>query len=218
MFKLLFGLSQLLPVVLYLSFFKRNKHEGLQAVFLYCLSSIIFEFLFVALRNKIDNFYLFALFTIVEYTLLSVFMYLSIKNKKLRLIPIIGSLIFYVIAIFNFQLKRSQNFDSLAASVESILIIIYSLIFLYGQITDSNVVFVYHKKKFWIVIASFLYFSATLFLFLYAATFTSQQNKTYWIINNTSDIVKNVLFCIAFSMKKSKQSDYALEENLYADI
>ena len=217
MFKIFFALSQILPVIFYLSFIKRNKHEGLQVVFFYCLASIIFEYLFVVLRDKIDSFYLFASFTIIEYSLFSIFLFLSFPSKRLRIIPIIGSLIFYTIAIVNFQLKRSQTFDSLAASVESILIIIYSIIFLYGQITDPTVIFVYHKKKFWIVIAFFIYFSSTLFLFLYAATFTLQQNRTYWIINNTFDIVKNILFCIAFSMKKIKPAKYPLE-SLYADI
>jgi hypothetical protein len=62
-----------------------------------------------------------------------------------------------------------------------------------------------------------MYFSSTLFLFLYAASFTQIEHKYYWYINNIFDIIKNILFCIAFYMKKSKNPEYPAE-NLYADL
>jgi len=120
-------------------------------------------------------------------------------------------------AIINFTTKKSESFDSLSASVEAILIIIYSIIFLYEQIKDPSVIYVYYTKKFWIVIAFFLYFSSTLFLFLYAATFTNQEHRSYWYINNIFDILKNILFCVAFIMKKNKMYKSPLE-SLYADM
>ncbi len=165
----------------------------------------------------ITNFYLYSSFTILEYTLLTIFLYRSIQGSRLRYIPIIGSIAFFAMVVANFLLYHSSNFDSLSASVEAILIIIYSILFLYGQIKDPSILFVYYTKKFWVVIAFFIYFSSTLFLFLYAATFTNQEHKSYWYINNIFDIIKNILFCIAFSMKKSKTPKRPLE-NLYIDI
>ena len=133
----------------------------------------------------------------------------------------IGSLIFYSMAFINLTIKKSEAFDSLSASAEAVLIIIYCILFLYKQINDPNVIYVYHSKKFWIVIASFLYFSSTLFLFIYAATFTNQQHTNYWYINNIFDIIKNVLFCIAFIMKKDQSYDYPVKtetESFYPDM
>ena len=216
LFNLVFILSEILPVILYACFTRRNKHEGLQVIFIYCLLSLSTEYLFIILRHRIDKFYLFASFTIIEYTLVSIFLYSSIKGK-LKYIPAAGSLIFYAMVIINFLTKKSEIFDSLSASVESILLIIYIIIYLYGQIKDPSVMFVYQTKKFWIVIAFFIYFSSTLFLFIYAATFTNQEHKSYWYINNIFDIIKNILFCIAFSMKKSKNTRHSIE-NMYADI
>ncbi len=160
--------------------------------------------------------YLFASFTICEYTFFTLFLYLSLKAKKFRLISIIGSLIFYTIAAINLTPRQSETFDSLSASVEAILIIVYSILFLYEQITDPSVFYVYQTKKFWIVIAFFLYFSSTLFLFIYAATLTNQEHKSYWYINDIFDIIKNILFCIAFVMKKGNKSPYPFE-TLYPD-
>jgi hypothetical protein len=113
--------------------------------------------------------------------------------------------------------NRTSSFDSLTASLEAVLIIIYSILFLYEQIKDPSILFVYYTKKFWVVVAFFMYFSSTLFLFLYAASFTQIEHKYYWYINNIFDIIKNILFCIAFYMKKSKNPEYPAE-NLYADL
>lgn len=217
LFYLIFLIFELLPVIFYVSFLRRNKHEGLQVIFAYCLGSLFTEILFPFLRQRINPLYLFASFTIFEYILLTVFLYTSIQGARLKYIPIIGSLIFFAIVIANLVQDRSSTFDSMSASVEAILIIIYSIVFLYGQIKDPSVLFVYYTKKFWVVIAFFLYFSSTLFLFIYAATFTHQEQKSYWFINNIFEILKNFLFCIAFSMKKNKALKHPME-NLYADI
>ena len=214
-----FYISEILPVVFYVSFLRRNKHEGLQVIFIYCLISFAMEILAPMIKNSfgVDIFYLYASFTIIEYSLLTLFLYRSIQGSRLKYIPIIGSFAFLAMVVANFLHAKSSNFDSLSASVEAILIIIYSILFLYGQIKDPSVLFVYYTKKFWIVIAIFIYFSSTLFLFLYASTFTNQEHKNYWYINSIFDIIKNIFFCVAFSMKKSKTPKYPIE-SYYTDI
>jgi hypothetical protein len=81
---------------------------------------------------------------------------------------------------------------------------------------DSNIEFVYNNKKFWIIIAFLLYFSGTLFLYVYMNTLPEQQRSNYWTINNFFEILKNILFCIAFIMKKNVQPSY-LTDNLDPD-
>jgi hypothetical protein len=217
LFPIIFAFTETLPVILYLCFIRRNKNEGLNLIFIYCLISLATEFLFLPLRHVISDFYVYAFFTVCEYSFLTVFLYLSLKSKKFRLIQLIGSLLFYTMAVINLTSKQSESFDSLSASVEALLIIIYSILFLYERIVDPSVAFVYQTKKFWIVIAFFLYFSSTLFLFIYAATLTKQEHKSYWYINDIFDIIKNILFCIAFVMKKGKEESYPFD-NLYPDI
>ena len=186
-------------------------------IFVYCIISIITETVIGYLSHKIDNFYLYASFTICEYTIITLFFILSFKEKKFKYVPVIGSVVFFIIAIVNFAYKKSETFDSLSATVEAILIIIYSILFLYDQIRDPSVAFIYNTKKFWVVIALFIYFSSTLFLFLYATTFTNQEYRSYWDINNFFDIIKNILFCIAFIMKNDNKKEYPFE-NPYEDV
>ncbi len=215
MFNLLSFIFELLPVVFYVSFLRRNKHEGLQVIFIYCLASLGTDILAPALKHafNISDFYLYACYTILEYSLLTIFLYRLIQDPRLKYVPIVGSLAFFTSVVANFLHRSTSNFDSLSASVEAILIIIYSILFLYGQIKDPSVLFGYNTKKFWVVIAFFIYFSSTLFLFLFAATFTRQEHRNYWYINSTFDIIKNILFCIAFAMKKSDKRKNPMEEN-----
>ena len=175
-------------------------------IFVYCILSLATEFLLHFEQNLV-----YFGFTLCEFTLFSLFFYLSLREKRFRYIPIIGALLFYAIAISNFTSKGENPFDSLPASVEAILIISYCILLLYEQIKDPNIVFVYNTKKFWIIIAFFLYFSSTLFLFIYAGSISEQQRSNYWVINNFFEVLKNILFCISFIMKKNSKKPFAID-------
>ena len=141
----------------------------------------------------------FSAFAVLQFLLISYFFYSSLQDKKLKLIPILGVLIFCIFAGFNISNKK---FDSMSESLASIIYIIYCILLLYEQIKDTSTVFVYYNKKFWVVIAFFLYFSATFFLYIYFSTLSEEQRHTYWVINNFFEILKNILFSVSFIMKK----------------
>jgi hypothetical protein len=44
-----------------------------------------------------------------------------------------------------------------------------------------------------------------LFLYLYFSTLSAEQRSNYWAINNFFEILKNILFSVAFIMKKHDQ-------------
>jgi hypothetical protein len=196
--------TELLPIIFYLIFLKRNKGEGLWVIFIYSVLSLLTEKIFEITEREI----VYSIFTMVEFTLFSFFFYSSLKTKSFKYIPMIGAVIFYAVAISNFTNKR---FDSLSSSLEAILIIPYCILLLYEQIRDPNVIFVYYNKKFWVIIAFFLYFSATLFLYIYYSSLSPEQRSTYWLINNFFEILKNILFCISFIMKKRSNNPYAVD-------
>lgn len=187
-------------------------------ILLYCICSFVADTAYILFRDQPDYiFYLYSYFTIVEYTLFSIFLLQSYKEKVFKYSLLIGSLVFYAIAILNIIHKNKESFDSISASMEGILIIVYGIFFLYEQVKDPTVFYVYYSKKFWIVIAILLYFSSTLFLFIYATTFARPEKSIYWVINNIFDLVKNLLFAISFIMKKGKKTSYPIE-NLYTDM
>ena len=151
---------------------------------------------------------IFACYNIVQFTLFSLFFYLSLKEKKFKYIPIAGAVVFYVIAIRNFT---NSNFDSFSSSLASIFFIPYCILLLYEKMRDSNIEFVYYDKKFWIIVAFFLYFSGTLFLYIYIYTLPERQRSNYWQINNFFEILKNILFCVSFIMRKPEKSAFSMD-------
>jgi hypothetical protein len=203
--------AEILPIVFYLVFLKRNRGEGLWVIFLYSVLSLMVEGLFWITHQQI----VFSYWTILQFTLFSFFFYASLKGHKVKYIPILGALIFYGVAIANFTNKR---YDSISASLASVLIVTYCILLLYEEVKDPSSGFVYYDKKFWVIIAFFLYFSGTTFLYIYFSTLSDQQRTSYWIINNFFEILKNILFSVSFIMKKSDKSGYAMDRLDTEDI
>jgi hypothetical protein len=150
----------------------------------------------------------FSYWTILQFTLFSFFFYASLKGRKVKYIPILGALIFYGVAIANFTNKR---YDSISASLASVLIVTYCILLLYEEVKDPSGGFVYYNKKFWVVIGFFLYFSGTTFLNIYFSTLSDQQRTSYWIINNFFEILKNILFSVSFIMKKRDKPSFMMD-------
>ena len=208
--------SEILPVIFYLCFFGRNKGTGLWVIFLYCLISYSAE-AFGSYLPKRNLFYVYAAFTICEYALLTYLMFGWLTERVYRVIILAGSVLFVVVAFYQDIYLREKKIDTLTVSVENILIIIYSILFLYKEITTPSSMYIYDTKRFWVVMAFFLYCSSTLFLFIYAENFTPQEHAAYWIINNFPEILKNILFCIAFTMRENQKPGITVD-NPYSDF
>ncbi|HEV2481226.1 MAG TPA: hypothetical protein VGS79_16250 [Puia sp.] len=141
----------------------------------------------------------FSSFIAVQFGLFTYYFYSTFKAKRFKYIAVIGAVVFCVVAISIFSKEHfNWNVESLAA----ILVIIYCILSLYEQIRDPETMFVYHNKKFWVIIALFIYFSSTFFLYLYSTALSDEERHTYWVINNSFEILKNILFSVSFIMKK----------------
>lgn len=128
------------------------------------------------------------------------------------------SAFFFAFAIYYFFTDKNNTFDSLPASIESILIVAYSIFYLFDQMNKPQVIFIYQEPNFWFVVAFIIYFSGTLFLFIQAKNLTMEVRDNFWKINLFSNIIKNILFAIAFSTKKSKNLQQTMENPFEADF
>ncbi len=170
---------------------------------MYAIISLITDLAFVSLSKK-EEFYLFSFFTIIEYTLFTVFFFLQIKSKLIRWFIIGSSVFFYVFAINNILNTQNYNFDSLPATIESILVILSCIFFFFEEMRNTEVSFISSSKVFWVTTSVLIYLAATLFLFISAAYFTDDERDSYWSINFISNILKNILLSIAFILPKHK--------------
>ena len=148
--------------------------------------------------------YLFHTFTIVEYSFFCYFIYLILPKRGIRKsIPFIwlGFILFALIdSIF---INKDVGFDSFAIGIESIIIILLCIYYLYTQLKGSNNLMIYSTFNFWVVITFLIYFCGTFFLYLMTASMHHDVyfQKQYFIINISFNVLKNILLCIAMTMK-----------------
>lgn len=187
--------------------FKRNKKDkALRVVLFYILYCIINEFTNFYLQSIHSSFVisLFSIFTVVEYSFFCYFLIFALPKdlfKKLVFFTWAGFLLFALIDYL--FLSHSQEFDSFTSGIESIIVISFCVYYLFSQIRLSNNLLIYSTFNFWVVITFLIYFSGTFFLYL--MTESMRENvafqKQYFIINISFNILKNILLCVAMTMK-----------------
>ena len=205
MLHLLIFLPDLLPIVFFLLLKNRNKEKELWVVFIYSIVSFMVDGYFFKFNppKHIESI-LFSAFTVAEYTLFAIFFYLCYRSPALKKWVIICSVVFSGSEILNLLQANKEKFDTLPASMEAILIIAFSLLFFYEQLKTPESTFIYSTKKFWVVLAIFIYLAATFILFISTLYMSEKERLQFWPINSIANIIKNVFLTIAFSLKPQK--------------
>lgn len=143
-------------------------------------------------------------FTIVEYSFFCYFIYLILpKSYAKKSVPFVwGSFIAFVFIDFLY-INKGVGFDSFAIGIESIIIFILCVTYLFIELKESTNLLFYSTFNFWVVITFFIYFCGTFFLYIFAETMRESVTfqKQYFIINISFNIIKNVLLCVAMTMQ-----------------
>ncbi|MDP1800518.1 MAG: hypothetical protein Q8L81_04150 [Bacteroidota bacterium] len=150
----------------------------------------------------LSNHYIFHYFTVAEFTLISLFYscffkdYFSSWLIKL-LIPV-----FFIVAYIDSMVNGLNTVNNFSASVESIILIFYSLLFFYFVL--KNLIFenLLSTPLFWINTAILFYFSGNLILFVfsnYMATIDPLKLAILWsVIHTFFNVLYNVFLSIGF--------------------
>lgn len=200
-------LSSLLLIIFFLFFSQRNKQKKLWVIFFYIVISFFSDLTAIVFANQFNSFYFYSYFTIMEYSLFSTFYFLTYRSKTSTRILLFCYVVFVIVAIYNFVHATNAVFDSVNTTIEAIFIILLSILFFYEQLNDPEITFVYDTKDFWIVVAFLIYTSATMFVFISTEVLSESQLDVIWPISRTANIIKNVLFCLAFSKPIFKKSN-----------
>lgn len=179
----------------------------MQVLFFYVGVSFIADYLLLSHRSKefpTLTITVLSFFTIFEYACFSAFLYIIIRNKYLKRTIFSLSIVFLMFSLLYFFLNigNPKKFDSPAASIESILILIFCIFFLFDQINTPEIFMIYESHRFWAVTGFLVYMAGGLFLFIYAADFTREQKNYYWNINSFVNIFKDILLAVTILMKK----------------
>lgn len=204
--------SHLLPLVFFLLFKRNSKEKTLRVILFYVIYCILNEALSYYLQStKNENFViLLSTFTIIEYSFFCYFIYQILpKNPARKLVPIAWMCFLSFAFIDFFYVNKMGGFDSFAIGIESIVIIVFCIYYLYLQIKNANDLMIYSTFNFWIIITFLIYFAGTFFLYIMTENMVYDVafQKLYFIINISFNILKNILLCIAMTMRTDDSSD-----------
>lgn len=220
LFLIIQSLFTFLPL-LFFFIYKRKRKEKIVRVILfyiiYCIFQDVANYFFSSVPSLRSNvIYLFALYTIVEFSLFCLFYYYLFPDKHvIRKITKIAWASFLIFAILDFFLiNQFKNFDSFTIGVESLILILLCGYYLYYQVTTTLSMFVYRTFNFWIIVTFLMYISSTFFLYLMTDTMGEDHEfqKYYLFINFGANILKNILLCFAISRKNVLSPDNNLEK------
>ena len=164
-----------------------------------------------------NSFFLFYVFTIVEYLLFAIFIYTVLGRPVLRKALIVCSALFTSFCLFNIFSQPKYHFDSLQTSIESLILLIFCILFFFEQINKPQVVFIYSSYKFWIVTGILIYLAATFFLYGFAASLPKGVANEYWPINYFSNILRNVFFTVALLIQANAPKKPAAPTSMEPD-
>ena len=157
---------------------------------------------------KVQEYYFFVtrVYNILEYTLLSYFFSLYIKNKIFKKVLVYSAIPFIIFAIFDFILEKIPALPFTPLIIEYILLLFFIIYFFFEVMQETVVEPVYQRAIFWISVAFIINFSGNFFLFLYSKTSFDKEEfqRQYTLIYSTVTILKNILLCIGIARKEKK--------------
>lgn len=203
--------SALVPISFFIFYWKSSFFKiGLRILFSY--AAFIFLINLILYWNQ-GNKLLYALSTVVESIAFISFLYLQIKNKRLkRALLTIGSIVVLFDVIFPFLQYEIKLIDSIQIGIETIVVLVFSFYYLYEKANDTTTLYIYSSYTFWIVIGMVIYLSGSFFIYLFADSLSMEEVSKYWFVTNILSILKNIFFTIGIvvnskPLKKMPWSD-----------
>ncbi len=188
---------------------KLNRALKIFSWFLFVTSSIQFVSLLLALRG-INNMPLLHLYVACSFSLLTWFYAIVLKGMiDKRIMPVIGIMFLIFTVINSLFFQNIFTFNSIALSVESILLIVFSLstsrLFLNDSTNEERKQL--STSLTWINSGLFIYYSSNLLIYYFGAVITrsfSQNLNLYtWVVHSFFSVIMYILIFVGL-WKRSK--------------
>ncbi len=199
-------LTVLIPIVLGIMHFKKLPFH-LRVIVVFALISGITNGVSNLLADRgINNMPVFHVFALSEFILCSLFYKKTLASTKIEKVIVPMIFVFFVFAIASTILWQGfLRFNSYTLSFETVVTIVYCL-FLFYKLLGANLPSLKENVALiWINVGFLLYFSGSLFLFLFPEFLTAPQwiYDIGWIIHAILVMVMYIFFSIAFIKYKA---------------
>jgi hypothetical protein len=198
--------SETLPLILFLVFLPKTKSEtALTMIPIYSLLYFVSNAIDLTHSMKGFRHLFYGFVTFFEFVLFSYFIYLNLTKKRNKRLIIIFSLLFLaflVVYTFTFPLVR---IDSIPIGFETIFVLLFSFFYLFEQMNNPKVLFIYNQYQFWVIVGFMLYLSGSFFIYLFTNQLPQDEVVKYWFIIDIFLVVKNLFFSIAILVFANQQ-------------
>jgi len=143
-----------------------------------------------------------AFYTFLEYSTFTYIFWVNIKNKLFRKFVVIVSVLFILFQFYYVTNTRPQKLDSIPIGIETILIFIYIFYFFYDFSKNVKDTFLYNHYCFWLSVGILIYLGGSFFFYILANNLGDKEVETFEKVTYVTEIIKNLLFCIAIFMYK----------------
>ena len=190
--------SDYLPLFFYLiAFRKLNKVKAFRYLGMVVIVLVLANFYGGILSSRGENnLHLFHIYTVLEHSLIT-FIFIEMINKKgFKAIALSGLFIFYLFVITNIIfLEPINTFNSNTRSLQGVITLLYCVFFYYTIFDDAKVIDLSNYPYFWLVSGMMLYFSGTLFLYVFGDQIVSNKKYVdYYDIHSFFNIVQNTFY------------------------
>jgi len=186
------------PVSFY--FFYKGKLRNYSVIIIYLLLGIFIDLVLSPLLERIFNspFLGVKIFTLFEFGLISYFIFSNLNSKiKNGLFAICSS--FFLIAFFYENILSSQqNFNSISTGISALIILLYSIHFLFHKINSNENISL--DNNFTLIVSFVIYFAGTFFIYILTKNnfFDKNFQHLYSLINSVVLMLRNILISVAF--------------------
>lgn len=157
------------------------------------VSSLLADIMQIVLAGlRINNWLVGDVFMYMQFVLL-----LYILGKQFIQTKFVKASQVALVTLYGICLLLLEKHETLNAFAGLVLIII-SILFFYKLLSELKVVKIHRQPIVWIAFGTLAYYSGNLFVFLAKSYLLNSGNLgSMWMVHNTLNIMKNILFAIA---------------------
>lgn len=150
------------------------------------------------------NLFLLHIYTVIEFVALSTIYRFQLKSLYgARLFNVLLG-VFIPVAILNaWVVDSSSMFNDYARALEAFILIMLVLSYFYKTLVDLKIQSLEREPMFWINAGVLIYFSGSLFIFIFGNFFSSSKEAMFvsWGIHAVFSIILNISYTIALWIK-----------------
>jgi hypothetical protein len=158
-------------------------------------------------RKGIPNLLIYRGYTVLEFTLISMFYIRFMSPSRMATVLKIQAFIFLVVAGLDLSVNGPEALDQFSTTTESVLLILYSVIAFFYLLQNPVQMRVIDIPVFWFNTAVLLYFSGNLFVFIFSNYIEQHSSHAFsemWSIHSIMNIVFYILISIGFWKTKAR--------------